>query len=129
MLLGSIFRRLEDQHDAAAALEALSDIVLLTEVTEMAMLHDESPGEYASGAARRFANSATDEDWLGLVTAMERSDDPARTMLDAMVRWSLRKDRQSAGSDCTGTGSGECFCGRQGSHHDHVQSTQLLIAS
>ena len=121
MLLGSIFKRLEDQHDSAAALDALGDIVLLTEVTEIGMLHNESPGEYVAGAARRFAASAKEDDWLGLVTAVERSDDPARTMLDAMVRWSLRQDQRSAGADYTGTRSGDCRCSRQGSRHDHVR--------
>ena len=89
MLLGSILEHLADEPSAATALEALGNIVLLTKVTDMGRLHDESPGEYTSGAARRFAASATDEDWLGLVTLIERSDDPARTLLEAMVRWSF----------------------------------------
>ena len=122
MLLGAILERLADEQGAAAALEALGDIVLLAEVTDMGLLHGESPGEYTSSAARRFAASATDEDWLSLVTAIERSADPARTMLAAMVRWSLRMDHQDGSSSKVVPAAGGCSCGgsKAGSRRDHV---------
>ena len=81
MLLGTILKRLEAEADAAEALEALGDIVLLTEVQTMGDLHGESLGEYVAGATRRFAADASSEDWLALMAAIERSDDPARTTL------------------------------------------------
>jgi hypothetical protein len=120
MLLGTILARLDDEADAGAALEALEDIVLLTEVDAMGTLHGESPRQYASGATRRFAALASNEDWLALMTALERTDDPARTALEQMVRWSLvqdsrlETDMQMASADisqdqgCSCAGHGSC---------------------
>ncbi len=120
MLLGTILKRLEASAGAGVAIEALGDIVLLTEVRAMAALHDESLGQYASGATRRFAALASNEDWLSLVTAIERSDDPARTALEKMVRWSLVQDAKIkidvleadlgrvVGHSCSCGGDGSC---------------------
>ena len=107
MLLGTILTRLGNEADAAEALEAMGDIILLTEVQAMGELHDESPADYVCGATRRFAADASSEDWLALMTAIERSDDPARTTLDKMLRWSLARD--AAGPSTTG-----CGCGKGG---------------
>ena len=107
MLLGTILRKLDTDADAAVVLESLGDLVLLAEVDAMGSVHGESPGEYASGATRRFAAAASDEDWLALMTALEKTEDPARTTLDRMVRWSLAKDRApSGGCGCHGGGDG-----------------------
>ncbi len=120
MLLGTILARLDDEADAGAALEALEDTVLLTEVHAIGTLHGESPGQYASGATRRFAALASNEDWLALMTALECTDDPARTALEQMVRWSLvqdsrlETDMQRASTDAS-RGQG-CSCARHGSH-------------
>ena len=92
MLLGTILGNLRDEGNASAALVALEDLVLLTQVRERAARYDETPGEYAAGAVSRFAGAASDEDWLALMTAIENSGDPARTTLDRMVRWSLAKE-------------------------------------
>jgi hypothetical protein len=104
MLLGTILTRLGSAADAAEALDALGDIVLLAEIEAMAARHEESPAEYVCGATRRFAADASGEEWLGLMTAIERSDDPARTTLSHMLRWSLARD--AASGDATGCGCG-----------------------
>jgi hypothetical protein len=99
MLLGTLLRRLEDTTDAAASLEALGDLMLLTQVTSTAAQYGETPGEYAAAAARRFANAASGDDWLALTTALERSEDPARKALGVMVRWAIRQDAGGAAGD------------------------------
>jgi hypothetical protein len=109
MLLGTLISRLQDEDDAAAALAALDDIVLFAQVQAQAVRHDETPGEYTAGAVSRFANTASDEDWLALMTAIERSDDPARTSLERMVRWSLARDA-SPPDDHGATGHSGCTC-------------------
>ena len=90
MLLGTLLTNLRDEGNAAAALTALDDLVLLAQVQERAVRYDETPGEYAAGAVSRFAAAASDEEWLALMTAIEKSDDPARTTLDRMVREGAR---------------------------------------
>ena len=124
MLLGTILKRLDTDADAVFVLESLGDLVLLAEVAAMGAVHDETPGEYASGATRRFAALASDEDWLALMSAIERSPDPARTVLERMVRWSLAKDRAEgdrAGGDhahghCGSAGG--CSCAEGTAGHD-----------
>jgi hypothetical protein len=118
MLLGTILRRLEDEESAAVALEALGDIVLLADVQAIGAVHGESPGAYASGATRRFAAAASDEDWLALMTAIENGDDPARITLERMVRWSIARDRADLAGPPGGCGGG-CTCGEPRGDHAH----------
>ncbi len=47
--------------------------------------HDEEPGVYVANGARRFAARASDEDWLGLMNAIERASDPGRAVLEKIV--------------------------------------------
>ena len=118
MLLGTMLARLDNEADAAKAIEALGDLVLFAEVRAMGAHHDETPGEYVAGAAGRFAARASDEDWLGLMTALERSDTPARAALERIVRWGLARD---AAGDDSGAPPGVCACGsKTGGRHDHL---------
>ena len=95
MQLGQLIRTLEDEARAMELMLGLGDLVLLAEVQAMAAMHDETLGEYASGAARRFASAAKDEDWLALRTILERDTDSAAGCLKLMLRWSLREDGRS----------------------------------
>jgi hypothetical protein len=92
MTLGAILTMLREKGGADEALAALGDLVLYARVRDQAAIYDETPGEYAAGAVSRFAASASDEDWLALMTAMEKSRDPAATMLEHNVRWSLAQE-------------------------------------
>lgn len=113
MLLGKILNALRDEAAAAAALLSLGDIRLVAEVEAARKLHDEDVGEYVSGAAQRFASLASDEDWLRMMTALERSASPAATCLTDMVRWSIARDAAPAplapSSNCS-CGGGEGIC-------------------
>lgn len=108
MQLGAILTMLSDETDAATALDALGDVVLLAEIQEMGAQHDETPGEYVANASRRYAALATDEDWLALMTAIERAGDPGRAVLDRMLRWALKRDASPSVSE------GGCSCGSGG---------------
>lgn len=92
MLLGAILKDLQDEDAAAAALLSLGDIVLLAEVEAARLPHDEGVGAYVSGATQRFAHLASDEDWLRLMTVLEKSQSPATSCLTTMVRWSIARD-------------------------------------
>ena len=111
MQLGKLMDHLAFEDDAAAALEALGDIVLFAEVQAMGERYDESPGEYVANAAHRFAAIAGDEDWLNLMTVMERSDDPAHAALERMLRWSLKRDAAEAEHQAGHVQAGGCTCG------------------
>lgn len=118
MHLGQWLAALEDEGFAAQALEALGDVVLLAEVHDRRADHDETPGEYVANASRRFAATASDEDWLAVMNAIERDDDPARAALRQMVSWAVAADAAARvppeahhGHGGCGSGSGSCGCG------------------
>lgn len=112
MLLGDIMSALRDEDVATATLMELGDIVLAAQVEATRHAHGESIGEYVTGAVQRFAHLAADEDWLGLMTALERADNPAGACLSRMVSWSLARDtaadRQGAVAHVCGCGGGGC---------------------
>lgn len=117
MQLGALFNRLEDEGDAALALEALGDMVLFTEVRECGERHEETPGAYVAGAARRFASLGGDEDWLALMNAVERDPEPGKAAIRQILRWSLKRDEAQAASP---PAAGGCGCGGGGGCHDHA---------
>lgn len=110
MLLGSLMARFQSDETSGALLEAMGDVVLLARVHAAGEMHDESPGEYASGAAARFSHQASDEDWLALMNVIERTDDPASACLRHMLEWSLKSEtaKPVPHEGCTCGGGGGC---------------------
>ena len=108
MLLGDIIRELSNEGTAAGALVALGDLPLLLRIDAARAAHEETAGGYAAGAVARFADGAGDEDWLALMNAIERTDDPASACLRRMIEWSLTQDSDGPENACS--------CGQ---HHKH----------
>lgn len=111
MHLGAILSRLGNEANATAALEALGDTALSEKVAAAATTYEETPGEYAAGALRRFAAQASNEDWLSLISVVERSDDPVAATFERMLQWSVAREaappRAGQGHGC-GCGGGGC---------------------
>ena len=101
MLLGDIIRDLSSESTATAALVGLGDLPLLAQIETARTAHDETAGGYAAGAVARFADGAGDEDWLGLMNALERTDDPAGACLRRMIEWSLKQDAEAPAHACS----------------------------
>ncbi|MBM3619147.1 MAG: hypothetical protein FJX20_00515 [Alphaproteobacteria bacterium] len=97
MMLGRMIERLDDEAVAIEAMIALDDLALLAEIDRAARDAAETPATYAAGAARRFAAHATDDDWLALMTAAARAEDPGVACLRRMLLWSLRHDAAACG--------------------------------
>lgn len=93
MLLGDVLGSLRDEAFAAETLVALDDLPLMAGVEAEASRHGESAGLYAASAVGRFAAFANDDDWLALMTALERAADPGAACLRHMLAWCLRQDR------------------------------------
>ncbi len=110
MQLGEIIRDFSEEATANEALLACNDISLLARVGEAALRYDETVGEYASGAVRRFANLAASEDWLALMNAIERANDPGIDCLSFMISWSLKQDEVAGPlqSGCSCAAGGGC---------------------
>lgn len=92
MLLGHIIRELSDEAKATEVLLALGDLPLLARIVQAARASNAHVGAYAAAAVTRFADQAGDDDWLGLMTALERAEDPAVACLRSMIGWALRQD-------------------------------------
>lgn len=106
MVLGQVLERLGDETFATETLVALEDLNLMIQVEAAGRPFGEGIGEYAAGASRRFAQRASDDDWLALMTALERADDAAMACLKHMLEWSLRHDTESPDEGC----GGHCTC-------------------
>jgi hypothetical protein len=109
MNLGEIIRNFSEEATANEALLALGDLSLLARVGRSAGHYEETAGEYAAGAVRRFANLALSEDWLALMNAIERTDEPGLQCLTHMLQWSLRQDEAENAPKHEG-----CSCGGGG---------------
>ena len=117
MQLGVFLSSLKDEANAAEALDAIGDIDLYAEVLEVGARYDEAPGQYVSAAVRRYASRASDEDWLGLMTAVEKVDYAERAVLQRIVQWALAQDT-TEGAPPPHSG---CSCGGgPAGSHDHL---------
>lgn len=101
MLLGDIIRDLTDEQMAMGALLALDDFSLVARIEATRKAHGETAGGYAANAVARFADGAGDEDWVGLMGAMERTRDPAAACLKRMIEWSLKQDAAPRAHACS----------------------------
>lgn len=110
MNLGTLIARLEEEEHGEGALEALGDIVLLSEVRTMADAFDESIGAYVATSASRFAAHAGDESWLSLIGAMECAPEPGQMALRRMLRWALDMDAKELAGAPRGPET-VCSCG------------------
>ncbi len=118
MHLGALMGHMAIEDDAVHALEALSNLVLFAEVEAMGSRYGESAGEYVANATRRFAAQGSDEDWLNLMTVMERSDDPAHAALERMIRWAINRDA----ADGVDAHAKSCSCGGIHSEYEKVST-------
>lgn len=119
MTLGQLLSELASEQGRSAREALLGDPVLLRRIEIAGAEFDETTEEYIIGATRRFANAASDEDWLGLMTALENADVPARAALSRMVDWAIEADRAgleapASGCGCGGAGTGACKHGEGG---------------
>lgn len=103
MDLGALFARLEAERSAADMLEAVGDLVVYSQIAAAAERYGEQPGEYLAASAGQFAAMASDEDWLALVAAMERSAVPGQAALISIARWAIARDVSLAAEahDCS----------------------------
>lgn len=105
-MLGMILSGLRDESEAMTALLDVGDIALVASVEAACARGGDSVGEYTSAAVRRFANAASDDDWLSLMTALNSAENPARAGLESMLRWALAHESRDDGGYSDG-----CSCG------------------
>jgi hypothetical protein len=98
MLLGDLISRFDDETAVLAALSALDDPRLL-ELAQQAAAADGLPlGTWAQETVGRFAASADDERWLGLLAVCRSTPDPGSAALRYMLTATLASRTAKAAS-------------------------------
>jgi hypothetical protein len=104
MILGDVLRKLDDPSVVAAALMQFADPGLIAQAEKKAAAHGETLGEYASASVRLFSNEANDDDWVAMMAAMARTEDPGAICLRRMLEWA--GSREAKTDSCCGGGCG-----------------------
>jgi hypothetical protein len=94
--LGEILRQFDDENFVARLLPELGDAEWRERASSFAAEHGEALGEYASASVERFASGAQEEDWLSLVSALNRAADPGVVCLRRMMDWAIARDGKDA---------------------------------
>src|SRR4051794_9491817 len=95
MLLGDLLATFDDDAVAAETALRLGDLAMLNRMRQQAEADGVTVGEYAQSAVRRFADGATDEEWVSLLGAMGRTDDPGTVCLQRAFAYVTREDTES----------------------------------
>lgn len=91
MLLGDILSRFDDETFAAETVMRLGDLNLLARLRMLAETEGQTLGEFAYGAMRHYAANAGDEEWVSLMGALARTDDPAAECLRRALTYATRE--------------------------------------
>ena len=81
MLLGDVLACFDDEAVAAETISRVGDLVVTARLCERAEAEGQSLGAFAAGAVRRFAAEASDEQWVTLMGALARAEDPGAVCL------------------------------------------------
>lgn len=95
MHLGTLLTKLRCENDAQLALAALGDSSLFGDIVSVGAAFGETPAQYVASSAARFASRASNEEWLQLMSSLERSADAGNALVSHVVRWALRTDQHS----------------------------------
>jgi hypothetical protein len=89
MLLGDLLGQFTDESIAAETILGLGDLKLIAKLREQAEASGLTLGAYAAGAVRRYAAEATDEEWVTLMGALGRAQDPGAVCLQRAFAYVL----------------------------------------
>ena len=104
MLLGDLIATLDDESVAMEALMNLDDLALVRHASDAARAGALDLGSFVSIAVRRYLNQAPPDEWTSLMSAMERSDDPAAALLRRALVTAIDHDRHADGRHVPGAG-------------------------
>lgn len=91
MLLADLLDRFDDESFATESVLRLGDITLLARLREQAEENGLSVGEFAQAALRRYAAEAGDDEWVNLLGALARTQDPGGVCLQRAFAYLTRK--------------------------------------
>ena len=89
-MLGDLLANLTDETTALETILGAGDLALLTAVRDHAAAECVDLGAYVGQMVQRYANEASDEEWITLMGALNRSQDPGATCLKRAFAYDLR---------------------------------------
>ena len=89
-MLGDLLASLTDETTALETILGAGDLALLTAVRERADAEGIDLAAYVTQTVRRYTNEASDEEWITLMGALNRSPDPSATCLKRAFEHGLR---------------------------------------
>jgi hypothetical protein len=92
MLLGDVLARFDDETVAAETILGLGDLALIARLRERAEMVGQSLGEYAAATVRCYAASAPDEEWITLMGALGRAENPGAVCMTRAFAYMLEQD-------------------------------------
>jgi len=90
MMLGDLLARLTDETTALETILSAGDLKLLTAAQELAAADGLDLATYVTQAVQRYASEASDEEWVTLMSLLNRSPDPGTTCLQRAFEHALR---------------------------------------
>lgn len=97
MLLGDVLARFDDETVAAETILGLGDLALIARLRERAEAVGQSLGDYAASTVRCYAASAPDEEWITLMGALGRAQDPGAVCMKRAFAYMLAQDAAAEG--------------------------------
>ena len=92
MMLGELLQHLDDETIVARLAPELGDAEWQMRAAVAATARGATLGGYASAAVERFTAAASAEDWVSLMSSINRAADPGAICLRRMIDWSLARD-------------------------------------
>ena len=102
MLLGDLIARFSDETIAEEAVVALGDLAMLATLREEAEETGLGIGACMASAARRYADQASDEEWITLMGVMGKAEDPGAIFLQRALAFARQKPAAGGGCSCGG---------------------------
>lgn len=98
MLLGDLLARFDDESVATETVLGLGDLALAAKLRAAAEADGLTLGAYAAAAVRRYAAAASDEEWVNLMGALGRAQDPGAVCLRRAFNYVTAGFNASAGA-------------------------------
>jgi hypothetical protein len=91
MLLGDVLALFADDSVATETILGLGDLALIALLREQAEANDLTLGAFAAGAVRCYAAEASDEEWVTLMGALGRAQDPGAVCMRRAFSHALQR--------------------------------------
>jgi hypothetical protein len=98
MLLGDVLARFDDETVAAETILGLGDLALITRLQNEAEAVGQTLGGFAASAVRRYADGASDEEWITLMGALGRTANPGAVCMKRAFAYVLEQDEFEEGN-------------------------------